>query len=85
MTPNTETVASRINTGSKAKLEQAAEECDLTLSAYLEPVLEEHIKRNPNGLEALESCASGEPCETGMSQEDGSVNDLIEEMLEDLE
>lgn len=68
----TETVAGRIESDSKTKLTRAAEECDVTLSAYLESVIEEHIDRNPQNLHALEP---------SYRPPDG----FIEKMLEELE
>lgn len=85
VTPNTATVASRIDTDSKAKLEQAAEECDLTLSAYLEPIIEKHINQNPNDLRALNPPQNDESRRTGQSQQDKPLKDFIDRMLEDLE
>lgn len=55
VTNRTESVAARIESDSKTKLTRAAEECNLTLSAYLKSVIEEHIDQNPRDLRALES------------------------------
>lgn len=85
MNPSTESVASRIDADSKAKLELAAEECDTSMSAYLEPVIEAHIEENPRGLRALESDASSDPDQTNQSQQDEPESNLMEQMLEDLE
>lgn len=85
VSPKTETVASRIDVDSKAKLEEAAEECDLTPSAYLRTVLEEHIDENPNDLRALESHTNDDPYWTEQSQQDKPTSGFVEGMLEDME
>ena len=86
MTNRTESVAARIDSDSKTKLTSAAEECDLTISAYLERVIEEHTDRNPQDLRALESSLTREPDQpttTTISEE--SPDGFVEEMLEGLE
>lgn len=85
MTSPTESVAARIESDSKAQLTRAAEECDLTVSAYLESVIEEHIDRNPHNLRALESSTSRNSSGTTTTTPEESPNGFVEEMLEGLE
>ena len=81
----TETVAARINSDSKTKLTHAAEECDLTVSAYLESVIEEHIDRNPRDLRTLEPAPSRSPEQTMTTTSEESPDGFVEKMLEGLE
>ena len=81
----TETVAARIESDSKTKLTRAAEECGLTVSAYLESIIEEHIDRNPRDLRALEPASSQNPDQTSTATSEDSPDGFVEEMLERLE
>lgn len=81
----TESVAARIDTTSKDKLTLAAEECDLTVSAYLETVIEEHIDRNPRDLRALESSALRGPNRSGHGTTEDPPDEFIDKMLDGLE
>ncbi|WP_123620023.1 hypothetical protein [Halorubrum sp. CSM-61] len=86
MTNRTESVAARIKSDSKIKITRAAEECDLTVSAYLESVIEEHIDRNSHDLRALESSPTQDPDQpttTDLSEE--SPDEFVKKMLERLE
>ena len=85
MTNRTESVAARIESDSKTKLTRAAEECNLTVSAYLESVIEEHIDRNPRDLRALESSLSRNTDQTTTTTSEESPDGFVEEMLEGLE
>ncbi|MCD2200159.1 hypothetical protein LPA44_09630 [Halobacterium sp. KA-4] len=85
MSPNTETVASRIDADSKAQLALAAEECGTSMSAYLELAIEDHIERNPWDLRALASNSSSGLTETDCSQQDEPKSNFIEQLLGDLE
>lgn len=85
MTNRTESVAARIESDSKTKLTRAAEECNLTVSAYLENVIEDHIDRNPRDLRALESSPSRNPDQRMTTTSEESPDGFIEEMLEGLE
>ena len=85
MTNPIESVAARIDSDSKIKLISAAEECNLTVSAYLESVIEEHIDRNPRDLRALESSLSRNPDQTTTTTSEESPDGFVEEMLEGLE
>jgi hypothetical protein len=85
VTNRTESVAARIDSYSKTKLARAAEECDLTVSAYLESVIEEHIDRNPRGLRALESSPSRDSDQMTATTPTESPDGFVEEMLEGLE
>ena len=85
MTNRTESVAARIESDSKNKLTRAAEECDLTVSAYLESVIEEHIDRNPRDLQALEPSPSRSPDQTMTTTSEESPDGFVEKMLEGLE
>ncbi len=85
MTNRTESVAARVESDSKTKLTHAAEECDLTVSAYLESVIEEHIDQNPRNLRALESSPSRSPDQTTTTTPEESPDGFVEEMLEGLE
>ena len=81
----TESVAARIDTASKDRLTLAAEECDLTVSAYLETVIEEHIDRNPRDLRALESSAFQGPNNSDRSASEDPPDEFIDKMLDGLE
>jgi antitoxin component of RelBE/YafQ-DinJ toxin-antitoxin module len=81
----TESVAARIDTTSKDKLALAAEECDLTVSAYVETVIEEHIDRNPRNLRALESSGLEGTNKSDRSTSEGPPNKFIDKMLDELE
>lgn len=85
MTNRTESVAARIESDSKSKITRAAEECDLTVSAYLETVIEEHIDRNPHALRAFESPTTQNPDQTTTTTSEESPNGFVKEMLEGLE
>ena len=85
MGPNTEPVASRIDVDAKTQLELAAEECGITMSAYLESVIEDHIEENPRGLRALAANDSGDPTETDRPQQGESEPGFVKQMMEDLE
>ena len=85
MTNRTESVAARIDSDSKTKLTRAAEECNLTVSAYLESVIEEHIDRNPCDLRALESSSSRGSDQAMTTTSEESPDGFVEEMLEGLE
>jgi antitoxin component of RelBE/YafQ-DinJ toxin-antitoxin module len=85
VTSPTESVAARIESDSKTQLTRAAEECDLTVSAYLESVIEEHINRNPHNLRALESSTTRDPGGTTTTTREESPDGFVEEMLEGLE
>lgn len=84
MRNSTESVAARIESDSKTKLTRAAEECDQTVSAYLESVIEEHINRNPCDLRALESSTVRDLKGTKTKHEESS-DGFVEEMIERLE
>lgn len=81
----TETVAARIESDSKTKVIRAAKECDVTLSAYLESVIEEHIDRNPHALRALEPSSAQDPDQTATTTFEESPDGFVEEMLKGLE
>jgi antitoxin component of RelBE/YafQ-DinJ toxin-antitoxin module len=81
----TESVAARIDTTSKDRLTLAAEECNVTVSAYLETVIEEHIDRNPRDLRALESSAVQNSNKSDPSTSEGQPDQFIDEMLDGLE
>jgi len=81
----TETVAARIESDSKTKLTRAAEECDLTVSAYLETVIEEHIDRNPHALRAFEPSNTQDPDQPTTTTREESSDGFVEEIIEDLE
>lgn len=81
----TESVAARIDTTSKDRLTLAAEECNVTVSAYLETVIEEHIDRNPRDLRALESSAVRGLDKSDRSTSEDSPDEFIGEMLDGLE
>lgn len=85
MSNSTESVAARIESDSKTKLTRAAEERDLTISAYLESVIEEHIDRNPRNLRALESSTTRDSSGTRTTAREESPDGFVEEMLEGLE
>lgn len=81
----TEAVAARIDSNMKTKLTLAAEECDITVSAYLETVVEEHINRNPRNLQALEPSVTHELGESSPPTCEGPLDEFIEEMFRGLE
>ena len=81
----TETIAARIESDSKTKLTRAAEECNLTVSAYLESVIEEHIDRNLHALRALEPSTAQGPDQTTTTTSEESLDGFVEKMLEGLE
>jgi len=81
----TETVAARIGSDSKTKLTRAAEECDLTVSGYLEGVIEDHIDRNPHGLRALVPPTAQDPDQVTITTPEESPDGFVDEMLEGLE
>ena len=85
MSNSTESVAARIESDSKTKVVRAAEECDLSVSAYLENVIEDHIDRNPRNLRALKSSTTRDPSGTRTTTHEESPDGFVEEMLEDLE
>ena len=85
MTNRTESVAARIESDSKTKLTRAAEECNLTVSAYLESVIEAHIDRNPRNLRALESSPPRDSDQATTTTSEESPDGFVEEMLEGLE
>ncbi|TKX37969.1 hypothetical protein EXE51_05080 [Halorubrum sp. CGM5_25_10-8B] len=85
MTNRTESVAARIDSESRTKLTRAAKECNLTVSAYLEGVIEEHIDRNPRDLRALESSSSRGSDQAMTTTSEESPDGFVEEMLEGLE
>ncbi|MFC7185484.1 hypothetical protein [Halorubrum yunnanense] len=85
MTNRTESVAARIDSDSKTKLTRAAEECDLTVSAYLESVIEEHIDQNPRDLRALEPSPPRDSDQTTTTTPEESPDGFVKEMLEELE
>ena len=85
MTNRTESVAARIESDSKTKLTHAAEECNVSVSAYLESVIEEHIDRNPRDLQALESSSPRDLDQTTTTTPEESPDGFVEEMLEGLE
>ena len=85
MTNRTESVAARVEPDSKTKLTRAAEECNVTVSAYLESVIEERIDRNPRDLRALESSPPRDPDRTTTTTPEESPDGFVEEMLEGLE
>ena len=85
MSHSTESVAARIESDSKTKLVRAADERDLTTSAYLKSVLEEHIDRNPHNLRALDSSTPRNSDETTTTTREESPDGFVEEMLEELE
>lgn len=85
MTNRTESVAARVESDSKTKLTRAAEECNVTVSVYLESVIEEHIDQNPRDLRALESSPSQDPDQTSTTTPEESPDGFVEEILERLE
>ena len=85
MSHSTESVAARIESDSKSKLVRAAEERDLTTSAYLKRVIEEHIDRNPRNLRALDSSTPRNSDETTTTTGEESPDGFVEEMLEGLQ
>ena len=85
MTSPTESVAARIESDSKTKLTRPPEACDLTVSAYLESVIEEHIDRNPRDLRALESSALQGPNKSDRTASEDPPDEFIDEMLDGLE
>lgn len=82
---STESVAARIDADSKAKLTLAVEECDTSMSAYLESVIEDHIDQNPRKLRALASEMSANSNKSDGPQQNEPEETLIEEILGDLE
>lgn len=85
MKKKTEAVASRVNVELKNKLEDAAAECGVSISTYLEFVIEDHITRNPNELVALRQNSSSSQSESVPSDGTESTDSFIEEMLNGLE
>jgi len=81
----TESVAARIESVSKTKLTRAADECDVTVSAYLESVIEDHIDRNPRGLRAFESSATRDSDERTLTTREDRQDGFLEEMFEELD
>ena len=81
----TESVAARIDSDTKDKLTLAAEECDVTVFAYLETITEEHIDRNPRGLQALESSATSDLDESIRTTREEPPNQFIDEIFNGLE
>ena len=85
MRQKTEAVASRVDVELKNKLERAAAECGVSISTYLEFVIEDHITRNPNKLMALREHSSSNQSESKHSDGTKSTDSFIEEMLNGLE
>jgi predicted DNA-binding protein len=81
----TEAVASRVNVELKNKLERAAAECGVSISTYLEFVIEDHITRNPNELMALRQHSLSSQSESEPSDGTESTDSFFEEMLNGLE
>lgn len=84
MVRKTKPVASRIDAESAARITRAAEELGVSKSAYLETVIETHIARNPNDLQAFEDRSTGEGEENAKSESNSGSAGLVQQILGDL-